>query len=291
MLGESRVLLKSAQACGNVLLPALVGQFLVWIRHQDERYPIRYSVHIMNNAPQRRGRLWLSSLSVAIVITASGIAASIVRAEEVSPRELVAGPVGVALSAAYEPPEAPPADSTAQDSASTGLFGPSGKRYGQAGAKAWTLGGLYANDFQQSNDLNIHVDYSYFLADHLEFAVELGGWYFRQPGEDTGGVSASMIFRWHLWHADDYDWSVFLDAGIGLLGGFDEVPDGGTGINFMPRLGAGFTTALGDNTDGRSPRLMVGARWHHISNARIEGDGRNPGRDGIAAYVAIVFPF
>lgn len=215
---------------------------------------------------------------------------------------LTAGALAIDPGAAYQleptssPPDAPTASTSSDPSRepeprSGGLFGASGKRYGSAGSKAWTLGGLYANDFSQSDDFNIHVDFSYFLADHLEFAVEVAGWYFDQPGDDTGGLSAGMIFRWHVWHADDYDWSVFADAGIGFLAGFDEVPDGGSEFNLMPRFGAGFTKALCDDADGQSPRLMVGVRWHHISNARIRGDDDNPGRDGVAAYVAIVFPF
>ncbi len=183
------------------------------------------------------------------------------------------------------------------------LFGPSNRPYGSAGSKAWTVGGLYASDFEEDNDVNVHVAWSNFLADDFEFAVEVATWYFDQPAEppagsststgdaDTGGISGSMLFRWHALHADNYDWSLFFDAGIGLLAGFDEVPDGGTEFNFLPRLGGGFTTALGDNRDGQAPRLMLGARWHHISNARIKGDDRNPARDSLAGYVAIVFPF
>lgn len=182
--------------------------------------------------------------------------------------------------------ETPPAESGGFT-----LFGPSGKRYGSAGSKAWTLGGLYANDFNDSNDFNLHVAWSNFLADDLEFAVEAAGWYFDQPGQDTGGLSGSMVFRWHALHDADYSWSVFVDAGIGLLGAFDEVPDGGSDFNFLPRLGGGATFALGPNENGQAPRLMIGARWHHISNARIRGDSDNPARDALAGYVSIVFPF
>lgn len=190
-----------------------------------------------------------------------------------------------------KPAEASPEPASSEQGGGFTLFGPSNRPYGTAGSKAWTIGGLYANDFDEANDVNIHVAWSTFLADDLEFAVEAAGWYFNQPGEDTGGISGSMVFRWHALHTDNYDWSLYLDAGIGLLGGFDEVPDGGTEFNFLPRLGGGFTTVLGENRDGQAPRLMVGARWHHISNARIRGDERNPARDALAGYIAIVFPF
>ena len=75
--------------------------------------------------------------------------------------------------------------------------------------------------------------------------------------------------------------------------GFDNVPDGGTGFDFLPRLGGGFTKALTPSEDGesRGPRLMIGVRWHHISNGRIASDTRNPSRDSILGYIAITFPF
>lgn len=195
------------------------------------------------------------------------------------------------------PAEATPAEPSLRLDASKGVAseveaqkvaeGRRSTRYGEAGSRWWTVGALHANDFDKANDFNLHGAFSQFLADDFEFAIEAAGWYFDQPGTNTGGVSGSMIFRWHFWHADDYDWSVFGDAGIGLLAAFDDVPDGGTSFNFVPRVGGGFTKAIGE--DGA--RLMVGVRWHHISNARIFGNDRNPARDALAGYVAITFPF
>lgn len=193
---------------------------------------------------------------------------------------------------AAEPPAepvtpAPDAPDRAKDAAGRALG------YGFSGSRWWTFGTAYANNFKDASDINIHVAYSEFIADELEFAVEAAGWYFHQDGDDTGGVSGSMVFRWHFWHAPDFKWTVFGDAGIGILGSFDTVPDGGTGFNFLPRIGGGFTYALNDSIEGesRGPRLMVGVRYHHISNGRISGDSRNPARDGIAIYAGLVIPF
>jgi hypothetical protein len=165
--------------------------------------------------------------------------------------------------------------------------------YGQSGSRWWTVGALAANNFHDATDFNVHLAFSQFIADDLEFAVEAAGWYFHQTGDDTGGVSGSMVFRWHFLHAEDYKWSVFGDAGIGILGAFDNVPEGGTGFDFLPRIGGGFTYALDDSVQGesRGSRLMVGVRYHHISNGRISGDTSNPARDAIAVYAALVFPF
>src|SRR5436309_3218979 len=66
----------------------------------------------------------------------------------------------------------------------------------------------------------------------------------------------------------------------------DQRGGGGTGFDFMPRAGVGFTRRLTDDM-----RLEAGLRWHHISNARIHGEARNPSRDAPMFYVGLIFPF
>lgn len=161
-------------------------------------------------------------------------------------------------------------------------------RFGDAGSTWLTFGGGAAFAFEgDDRDYNLFGAYSIFLVDSLEFSVELGGWYFDQEGTDTGGINGSMIFRWHFWMSENRDWTVYGDAGIGLLAGFDEVPDEGTSFNFTPRAGAGLTRAL----DDAGTRLMLGLRWHHISNGRINSDAGNPSRDSIMIYAGIIIPF
>lgn len=157
--------------------------------------------------------------------------------------------------------------------------------FGAAGSRWWTLGADLSYAFNGSTDTGVHGSYSYFIARDVEFAAELGAWYFNQPGDNAAGLSASMVFRWHFINTGA--WTVYADAGIGVLGATDEVPDGGTSFDLMPRAGAGFTRRLSD--DG--VRLQVGVRWHHVSNARIFGDGNNPARDQPLVYVGVIFPF
>lgn len=197
---------------------------------------------------------------------------------------------------ALEPDIAAPADTTDPVS----LDGRE-RRFGRAGSRWWSIGPGIATNFNDDTDLNLHGIYSTFLADSLEFGVEAAGWYFNQEGQDTGGVSGSMIFRWHFYHWDEgFKWgggdksesyrnTLFFDIGIGLLAAFDDVPDEGTSLNFLPRAGFGYTHALTDDEAGA--RLTLGLRWHHISNARIEGDESNPARDGLMFYAEIQFPF
>lgn len=157
--------------------------------------------------------------------------------------------------------------------------------WGQPGHWWLTIGAGVAHDFGEETDYNGHVAFSTFVAKDFEFAVELGGWYFAQDGNDTGGFNPSMVFRWHFWHSDDDRWTIYGDAGMGVLFSGDDVPSGGTSINFTPRAGGGVTYRLWDDV-----RLQVGLRYHHISNGRFQGDAQNPSRDSLMMYVGIVFP-
>lgn len=159
--------------------------------------------------------------------------------------------------------------------------------YGEPGGWFITVGSGIAHDFKSSADADVFVGFSTFLARELELQLEGGGWYFSQPGRDTGGLSASVVFRWHFWHADDFDWSVYVDGGIGVLFSFDDTPPGGTSANFLPRAGVGFTKVI----DGTPARLQAGLRWHHVSNGRITGDSNNPARNSLMLYAGVVFPF
>ena len=160
-------------------------------------------------------------------------------------------------------------------------FGAPGPWWGQLGAG-------YARELGASdpaNDFNLAFSCSTFLVQDFEFIIETSGWYFDQPGDNAFGLNVCLVFRWHFLSRET--WSLYADAGGGVLVSTDLVPDGGTGFNFTPRIGVGGTFQLGESAN----RLVVGVRWDHISNARIEGEDRNPSRDGIMGYAAIQFPF
>jgi hypothetical protein len=158
------------------------------------------------------------------------------------------------------------------------------KEYGREGSSWLTVGGGAAPNLTNATDYNLHVGYSVFLVDKFEVGGEVGAWYFDQPGPNAEGLSLHLTMRWHF--IMTHNWSVFLDAGIGVMGATDDVPSGGTGFDFMPRAGVGFTRRLTDDV-----RLEMGIRWHHISNARIHGESRNPSRDAAMFYAGLIFPF
>jgi len=158
-------------------------------------------------------------------------------------------------------------------------------RYGTAGREWIRAGVTFADDFGASVDVNAFGEWSRFLIDDLELGVQLGVWYHNQPGDNALSLNPNLIVRWHFVNRDT--WSLYLMGGIGALIATDNVPDGGTGLNFTPQAGLGFTHRL-DAESGI--RLDVGLRWHHISNARINGDVRNPSRDALAFYAGVAIP-
>lgn len=162
---------------------------------------------------------------------------------------------------------------------------PARAAYGSEGSQWLWAGYGIADNFQDSTDQYAYFTWSTFLAQDIELGLEAGAWYFNQPGDNEGGLSGSLLFRWHFVHAET--WTAYVMAGIGMLGATGNVPDDGTSFDLLPRVGVGVTKQLTD--DGL--RLDVGVRWHHISNARIYGDDDNPSRDGAMLYVGLIFPF
>lgn len=162
------------------------------------------------------------------------------------------------------------------------------RAFGIADSQYWGITGgvgfaLEEND--DSTDTNLAFTYHRFLIDDFEFIGEIGGWYFAQDGDDSAGLNPGFTFRWHFINRDR--WTLYADAGIGLLFATDDVPDGGSSFDFMPRAGGGVSFRLTDE----GLRGYVGARWHHVSNARINGDSANPDRDGVMIYGGVMFPF
>ncbi len=158
-------------------------------------------------------------------------------------------------------------------------------RYGTEGTQWILFGTGIAHDFDEATGININLAYSIFLVDDVEWMLELSAWYHNQPGDDALSLNPVFDFRWHFYNSGDT--SLFVNAGIGLLVATDNVPDLGTGFNFTPRLGVGLTHQISDV----GTRLIAGLRWHHISNARFNGEHENPGRDAPMLYLQIAVPF
>ena len=147
------------------------------------------------------------------------------------------------------------------------------------------FGSTLANDLTGNTDINLHAQWTTFIVDDFEIGIEGAVWAIFQ-GDNTIALSTSAVMRYHFYQGTRF--SFFAEAGLGLMAAADTVPDMGTSFNFMPRLGGGFTYRLDDIG---STRLIAGLRWHHISNARITGEARNPSRDAPGFYAGVLFEF
>jgi len=187
-------------------------------------------------------------------------------------------------------PTAPPA----QDAASASEKGvdkatldatPAVMEYGAEGSRWWQFTGGVGNNLKDATDYNLAAGYEYFVVKDVAFIAELGTWYHAQEGDDAVSLNGSVIFRWHF--VDTGKWTIFGDIGIGIMAASGEVPEGGTELNFTPRGGAGVTYRLGESNN----RLIMGVRWAHFSNARINGDNNNPSRDDVMIFGGLIIPF
>lgn len=156
----------------------------------------------------------------------------------------------------------------------------------------WTVGAGVAPGGSDGTHADVFVAASTFIGTGLEIQFEASGWYFDQEEDNTAGGGFAINLRWHALHGaygggEGYDWTLFVDAGIGLIVAGDDVPDGGSSVNFAPRVGVGGTFRLGDS----STRLVGGVRWHHMSNARSNGDDENPDFNAPMFYVGVQWPF
>lgn len=156
--------------------------------------------------------------------------------------------------------------------------------YGEAGSRRWYVQGGGATNLDSDESRNfglVGAGISHFFLDGNSINLELNGMAFEQPGDDAVGLNLAAILRWDF--IRQQNWSLYIDGGAGLLGTTDSVPSDGSSFNFTPQVGGGATIRLNERN-----RLMVGVRWHHISNANSFDS--NPGQDLIFGYVGINFP-
>ncbi|MGF1512619.1 MAG: acyloxyacyl hydrolase [Elainellaceae cyanobacterium] len=152
--------------------------------------------------------------------------------------------------------------------------------FGARGSDRWYIQGGAATTFDNEFAL-AGAGLSHFFANGHSINAELNGMAFSQEGDDAVGANLNVLLRYHFVRQEN--WSLYVDGGAGILGTTDNVPSGGSSFNFTPQAGGGATIRLSD-----AERLMVGLRWHHISNANTFDS--NPGRDSVMGYVGLNLP-
>lgn len=157
----------------------------------------------------------------------------------------------------------------------------------------WTMygGGSWGDEAGDVYTLRLGVGYH--LLDNVSFNFEaVGAFADGDPSNvnlgaqtrDAAGGGLDFIIRWHWLRQEQF--SLYIDGGCGFIVFDKEWPGHGTNFNFTPQIGMGFTFELSDRL-----MLMAGARWYHISNARIKGYNNNVGYDAGMAYIGLMWPF
>lgn len=158
-----------------------------------------------------------------------------------------------------------------------------GPEFGAQGTVRFQVGGSASSNFNDLSLLQARTSVSWFIVDGVSVDVEadFGGVF--QPDTRNGvGGGASFIFRWHLLRKDT--WSLYGEFGAGMFWSSVDVPSGGGQVNFRPQVGLGFSFEVAEDV-----RMMVGARWTHLSNARTTAN--NPGFDGLGVCAMLSFGF
>lgn len=130
----------------------------------------------------------------------------------------------------------------------------------------------------------LEVGANYYIRDNFSLGGEISGYGISQPGDEAQALSLAFTLRHHFYQYDSF--TLFFDGGFGPWYGTREVPQGGTHFNFLSRLGLGASYRLDEHL-----HLLFGARYWHLSNARIEGVDRNPNINGIEGYVGLMWQF
>ncbi len=166
---------------------------------------------------------------------------------------------------------------------------PIAQAFGSAGSFRLDTTAMLASNLNQTTLGLGSVAASWFVADGFSISLAAEGLYASQPepdpgdsGGDVGGGGISTTLRWHFLREET--WSLYAEFGIGVLATSDDLPNGGTSINFTPRAFFGASFEIAEDT-----RLLAAIGWFHISNAQL-GE-TNPAIDSLACYVGLSFGF
>jgi hypothetical protein len=125
----------------------------------------------------------------------------------------------------------------------------------------------------------------YYVFDNFSLSLEASGYRAQQSAaRDAWMYGVAGVLRHHVIQFDRT--TIFFDATFGPVEATARVPGGGTYFNYITRTGIGATFLLKDHT-----YLIGGARYFHLSNARIEGPIRNPSINGVEGFVGIMWTF
>lgn len=153
------------------------------------------------------------------------------------------------------------------------------------GTWALTLYGGYNREFSSDPQVGYGaVGVGYYLFDGFSVTAEARTYGVSQDGTDATTYDLDFLLRHHIIRREN--WSLFLDASAGVSQSTHAVPAGGTHFNFIEETGVGVTYKLNEHL-----HVITGARYWHLSNARLHGPDKNPGLNGVGGYIGLMWTF
>jgi hypothetical protein len=142
----------------------------------------------------------------------------------------------------------------------------------------------YAAGLDNQDDVtNANLGFGYYVINNLSLGLEGSGYSERVSGHGQWGYGVTAELRHHLLRFDKT--TIFASAAFGPVESTGRIPQPrGTDFNYITRVGIGSTYRLRDNLD-----LLLGVRYFHLSNARLDGPERNPSINGIEGFAGLMW--
>ena len=153
------------------------------------------------------------------------------------------------------------------------------------GTRAWSSAFGASYDSKLGHAYVWEAGVNHYLFDYISFSYGalLG---YASPRRTKDGVygGPQIGVRWHFFRGER--WSIDMEALAAAVFHQHPLTENSLHFNFDLQPGLGVTYLL-----NRETMIRGGARWHHLSNARVKGKERNLGYDGPMAYFEMVKSF
>lgn len=136
----------------------------------------------------------------------------------------------------------------------------------------------------EDDQSGVRARHFWHVTDRLALGAGLAGSTFFLGGANAYAAEAEAVGKYYLYRHDDF--RAFADVTGGYMQSTDPVPEGGTEWNFSFSFGLGTEIPVAEDWD-----VLVGAVYHHISNALGRANDRNPSQNEAQFSLGVVFHY
>jgi hypothetical protein len=140
---------------------------------------------------------------------------------------------------------------------------------------------LYWDGNGEDDNYGLGLHLFRFVNDGLALGMGLNGAVWMEDAHDVYSGEWEALLRWYPGNG-----AFFWDFGGGYLHGTAPVPTGGTDWNFTFHFGPGVDIPV-----GRDSSVLIGATYHHTSNALGRQNERNPSQNDMRLWVGFAWNF